>query len=646
VTAVRPYGTWASPIGPAAVARHGGSVGSVQRHGGATWWAEALPAEGGRVTVRRLADIGAEGAAEPVEVLPAPWNARNRHHEYGGTPYTVVGGTAVFTEWSDQRIHALDGDAVRPLTPTPGRTHGLRYALGPSARPAEVWAVRETVTGERPTDIRRDLVAVPLDGSGPRPLGPPSHHFLTVPVPSPDGRHAAWIGWDHPAMPWDGTQLCIAEVTDAGFGPHRVLAGGPDEAVVQVLWDEEGLLALTDPDGWWNLFRVPLDGGAPRNLAPVDRELGGAMWKVGMQWCAPLGRGRHAVVAAGQLCVLDEHAGTVTDVELAEEVVEWGSTLAVDGTRVHGVAGSAVRSDSVVRVDVGTGAVDWLAGHELPDPEWLPRPERRTVAGVPVVWFPPTSPECSGPPQAAPPLLVHVHGGPTSRNVALPDVEIAFFTSRGFAVVAPDYGGSTGQGRAWRNRLREQWGVVDVDDCAAVALELAEQGLADRARLVVRGGSAGGWTTAASLVALPPDGGQPVYACGTSLYPILDLLGWATGETHDFESQYLHSIVGPLPAMEDCYRERSPSSHPRRLTGPILLLQGLDDRICPPVQADRFVAELAGSGIPHAYLTFEGEQHGFRRAETIVAAITAELGFYAGVLDLPIPGVEPLELRR
>ena len=644
MTAEHPYGTWPSPIGPDSVARHGGAVGAVQRHGGATWWTEALPTDGGRVTVRRLAD----GADQPVEVLPAPWNARNRHHEYGATPYTVVDGTLVFTAWSDQRIHALDGGEVRPLTPDPELPHGLRYALGPSARPHEVWAVRETVTGERPTDIRRDLVAVPLDGSGPRRLGTPSHHFLTVPVPSPDGRRAAWIGWDHPAMPWDGTQLCVAEITDAGgFGPHRVLAGGPDEAVVQVAWDEQGLLAVTDPDGWWNLHRVPLDGGAPQNLAPVERELGGAMWKVGVQWCAPLGRGRHAVVATGQLCVLDEHAGTVTEVELAAEVVEWGSTLAVDGTRVHGVAGSAARSDSVVRVDVETGAVDWLAGGpELPDPQWLPRPERRTVAGVPVVWYPPTSPEATGPVDAAPPLLVHVHGGPTSRNVALPDLEIAFFTSRGFAVVAPDYGGSTGHGRVWRNRLREQWGVVDVDDCAAVALELAEQGLADRARLVVRGGSAGGWTTAASLVALPPDGGEPVYACGTSLYPILDLIGWATGETHDFESQYLHSIVGPLPATEQRYRERSPSSHPRRLTGPILLLQGLDDRICPPVQADRFVAELAGSGIPHAYLTFEGEQHGFRKAETIEAALSAELGFYARVLDLPIPGVEALELQQ
>ncbi|MGI5130631.1 prolyl oligopeptidase family serine peptidase [Pseudonocardia sp. CA-107938] len=637
-----PYGTWPSPIGADAVARHGGAVSSVQRHGAATWWTQAQPADGGRVTVRRLDD----GAAAPVEALPAPWNARNRHHEYGATPYTVVDGALVFTAWSDQRIHVVDGETVRPLTPSPEREHGLRYALGPAAGAGEVWAVRETVIGERPTDIRRDLVAVPLDGSGPRPLGPASHHFLTVPVPSPDGRHAAWIGWDHPSMPWDGTQLCVAEITGDGFGPHRVVAGGPDEAVVQVVWDGQGLLALTDPGGWWNLHRVPLDGDAPRNLAPVERDLGDAMWKVGAQWCAPLGRGRHGVLAAGQLCLLDEQTGTVTDVALAEEVVEWSSTLAVDGDLVHGVAGSATRSDAVVRVDLGTGAVDWLtSAAELPDPAWLPRPEHRTVAGVPVVWFPPTSPECTGPAGAAPPLLVHVHGGPTSRNVALPDLDIAYFTSRGFAVVAPDYGGSTGHGRAWRNRLREQWGVVDVDDCAAVALELAEQGQADRDRLVVRGGSAGGWTTAASLAALPPDGGRPVYACGTSRYPILDLLGWATGETHDFESQYLTSLVGPLPETEQRYRERSPSSHPRRLTAPILLLQGLDDRICPSVQADRFVAELAGSGIPHAYLAFEGEQHGFRRAETIIATLTAELGFYADVLGLAVPGAEPPELR-
>ncbi len=461
---IAPYGTWSSPIGAEDVARHGGGAGAVQRHGEATWWIESLPAEGGRITVRRLAD----GADEPVEMLRAPWSARNRVHEYGGTAYTVVdrgmdrpteearGGSSdsllVFTEWSDQRVYAVvEGAEPRPLTLVPEREHGVRYTLGPAASPAEVWAVRETVTGERPTDVRRDLVAISLEDGEPRVLAA-SHHFLTVPVPSPDGRHAAWIGWNHPAMPWDGTELCVAELTAAGFGPHRVVAGGPDEAVVQAAWDADGLLAVTDPDGWWNLYRVPLDGGSPRNLAPVERELGGAMWRLGSRWVTPLGGGRHVVDAAGRLCVLDEHAGTVAPLELAEPLVEWAGGVAVDGMRVFGVAGRTDRESAVVTADIGTGAVTWLAdtGHALPDPAWLSRPERRTVAGVPVVWYPPTSPAYAATEGSAPPLLVHVHGGPTSRNLALPDVELAFFTSRGFAVVAPDYAGSTGHGREWR----------------------------------------------------------------------------------------------------------------------------------------------------------------------------------------------------
>jgi dipeptidyl aminopeptidase/acylaminoacyl peptidase len=239
-----------------------------------------------------------------------------------------------------------------------------------------------------------------------------------------------------------------------------------------------------------------------------------------------------------------------------------------------------------------------------------------------------------------PPYVVHAHGGPTGRNSPVLDLEVAFFTSRGFGVVLPNYGGSTGYGRAYRERLRGQWGVVDVADCAAVARALVAEGLADPDRLVIRGGSAGGWTTAASLTS------TDVYRCGTAYYPILDLLGWAGGETHDFESRYLDGLVGPLPQTRERYLERSPSSHPERLAGPILLLQGLDDQICPPVQADRFAAALDGSGIPHAYLTFEGEQHGFRRAETIEAALRAELAFYGQVLGFEPPGAVPLELRE
>jgi len=662
-----PYGAWPSPISAADVAAAGGGPSWVGVHGGAVWWAENRPGEGGRVALMRATRDG-----PPTEVLGAPWNARNRVFEYGGRPWAPVSvsaeagsllrgapdTTVVFTNWDDQRLYALTpGEAPRPISPQPQRRHGYRYAEPTAlAAGAEVWCLRETVTGDAPTDIRRDLVALPLSGAAAedpdavRVLAA-SHHFLTGPRLSPDGRHAAWIGWDHPSMPWDGTELCVAPVLDGGrlgphrLGPHRVLAGGPAEAVCQVEWDGPGsVLALTDPDGWWNLHRIALDGTAA-NLAPTRDELGGPLWKPGSRWFVPLSGGRHAVLRAGRLAVLDEAAGTLTDAPT--ELPVWGPMLAGDGTAVVGIAGGPGREYAVVRYDPGTGELVELTPRpaHLPDRGYLPQPVERTFTGpdgarIPAYVYPPTNPDATAPDGELPPYLVHVHGGPTGRLSRVLDLELAYFTSRGFGVAVPNYGGSTGYGRAYRERLLGQWGVVDVADCAAVARALAAEGVADPDRLAVRGGSAGGWTAAVSLT------GTDVYRCGTALYPILDLLGWATGETHDFESRYLDSLVGPLPETRERYLERSPSSHPGTLAGPILLLQGLDDQICPPVQADRFVAALAGSGIPHAYLTFEGEQHGFRRAETIVAALQAELSFYGQVLGFDPPGVPRLDLRR
>jgi dipeptidyl aminopeptidase/acylaminoacyl peptidase len=642
---VAPYGAWQSPISAADVAAAGGGLYWVEVHDGAVWWAESRPAQGGRVALLCSGRAG----QPPVEVLADPWNARNRVHEYGGRPWTLLGdGTVVFTHWDDQRLYALRGGGTpRPISPEPARHHGYRYAE-PLAGPAgEVWCVRETVTGDAPTDIHRDLVALPaggaIDPAGVRSLAA-SHRFLVNPRLSPDGRHLAWIGWDHPAMPWDGTELCVAPVDGGVVGPHRVVAGGPTEAVCQAEWDgPDALLALTDPDGWWNLYRIGLDGTAA-NLAPVEDELGGPLWKPGIRWFVPLSGGRHAVLRGGRLAVLDEATATVTDVAGAPPV--WQPMLAGDGKALAGVAGAPDREAAVLRLIPDGGDPEELTSQpaHLPDPGYLPRPVRRTFTTpdgqrVPAYLYPPTNPDHAAPDGELPPYVVYPHGGPTGSNSAGLDLELAFFTSRGFGVVLPDYGGSTGHGRAYRERLREQWGVVDVADCAAVADALVAEGTADPRRLIVRGGSAGGWTAAVSLTR------TTTYRCGTALYPILDLLGWATGETHDFESQYLHSLVGPLPATQDRYVERSASTHPDTLAGPILLLQGLDDQICPPVQADRFAAALAGSGIPHAYLTFEGEQHGWRRAETIVAALEAELSFYGQVLGFVPSGVPLLALR-
>jgi dipeptidyl aminopeptidase/acylaminoacyl peptidase len=585
------------------------------------------------------------------ELLPSPWNVRNRLQEYGGRPWAVIDGTLAFTHWDDQRVYGCDLETmnVTAITPDPECPHGVRYGDLRPGRKGELWAVRETSVGPRRPDVARDLVALSMTGGEPRVLAS-SHHLLTAPQLSPDERHAAWLGWNHPAMPWDGTELCVAEVRpDGTFGPHRVLAGGPTVSVCQLEWDTpHSVLAMLDPDGWWNLHRIGLDGTVA-NLSPVAAELGGALWKNGSRWFVPLGDGRHAVLNSGRLAVLDEHTGAVTPVEAAASLTEWLPTIAAHAGGIAGVAAGPTRHSMVVHVDLAAGAVSELTPEpaDAPPAAYLPIPVERvfsTAEGeqIPAYLYAPTNPDFEGPAGELPPFVVHVHGGPTGRNYPTLDLDFAFFTSRGIGVVAVNYGGSTGYGRLYRERLREHWGVVDVTDCAAVAEALVTDGIADGERLAIRGGSAGGFTAAASMTTMR------TYRAGTVKYPILDLHCWTGegGETHDFESRYLDSLVGALPEAEQRYRERSPINNADTLAGPVLFMQGLEDEICPPVQADRFVAGLRGRDIQHAYLTFEGEQHGFRKAETIIAALEAELSFYGQVFGFEPPGVPTLDLHR
>jgi dienelactone hydrolase len=648
-----PYGSWPSPIDAALAAAHDGQPEFLGFVGDEVWWTEPRPAEGGRrALVRRHAD----GTRETV--LPAPWNVRNRVIEYGGRSWTGAMSDGhplvVFTDFADQRLYrcAPGDEAPVPLTPLSPVGGGLRWAE-PELIPGrgEVWCVLEEFTGEGPSDVRRILVAVPLDGSAAedrgavRELTPPAHRFVTGAKISPDGRKAAWLAWDHPLMPWDGTEVIVATVTDDGVltDPHTV-AGGPEESVPQVEWAADGsLLYASDRTGWWNLYR----DGTP--LCPRDEEFGGAMWRLGHRWFAPLPGGLIAVVhgkGTAALGILDPETGELVDT--AGPWTEFSPTLAVHGDRIAGVGASPRSAHEVVELDTRTGRARVIgAGHDDPvDPAHYPEPQIRTFTGpsgreVHAHIYPPHNPGCAAPGGELPPYVVWAHGGPTGRVPLVLDMEIAYFTSRGIGVAEVNYGGSTGYGREYRNRLREQWGVVDVEDCAAVALGLAEEGTADRTRLAIRGGSAGGWTTAASLTA------TDVYACGTIIYPILDLTGWASGETHDFESQYLESLVGPLAEVPHRYAERSPSEHAERITAPFVILQGLDDVICPPTQCERFLEKLRDTGrrVPHAYLTFEGEGHGFRRADTMVRALEAELSLYAKVFGIDPPGVPALELR-
>lgn len=661
------YGEWPSPIDAATAAAHDGSPEFVGFVGDEVWWTEPRPAEAGRRTLvrRHIKEVGREappwkggggrraGGTEE-SVLPAPWNVRTRVIEYGGRPWagTVRDGVphVVFVNFADQRLHRYEpGGEPRPLTPVSPVGQGLRWA-DPVLLPerGEVWCVLEEFTGDGPSDVRRVLAAVPLDGSAAddrdavRELSDGRHRFVTGPRLAPDGRRAAWLGWDHPRMPWDGTELLVADVAvDGTLRDARTVAGGPEESVAQADWTPDGrLLYASDRTGWWNLYR----DGEP--VCPREEEFGGPLWKLGLRWFAPLDSGLIAVLhgrGAPALGVLDPETCEVVDA--AGPWSEFTPTLAAHGERVVAVGAGPHSGHEVVELDTRTGHARVIgARHEdAVDPAYYPEPQVRTFTGpdgreIHAQVYPPHNPGYAGPADERPPYVIWAHGGPTGRVPLVLDLEIAYFTSRGIGVAEVNYGGSTGYGREYRDRLREQWGVVDVEDCAAVALALADEGTADRDRLAVRGGSAGGWTTAASLTT------TDVYACGTISYPVLDLTGWGTGETHDFESQYLESLIGPRAEVPERYAERSPAAHADRLTAPFLMLQGLDDVICPPAQCERFLARLAGRGVPHAYLTFEGEGHGFRRAETMVRALEAELSLYAQVFGTKTPGVPALEL--
>ncbi|MBB6474270.1 S9 family peptidase [Sphaerisporangium rubeum] len=616
-----------SPITAADVARVDDRPGWVELvstpEGEEVWWDEPRPAEAGRRCVVRRDPSGAVR-----DVLPAGWNARNRVVEYGGRSWRPLpDGGLVFTHWDDGRLYVLrPGGEPEPLTPPgPARYADLVVSLG------EVWCVRET--GDR-----RDIVAVPL-GAGPHEprVVTRAQHFLMNPRVSPGGAMIAWIGWDHPAMPWDGTRLCVAPLREDGTaGPHQVMAGGREESVAQAEWRDDGALyAVTDASGWWNLHLVPLDGRPARNLAEMPLEFGDAAWKLGLTWFAPAGD--RVVVTYGtpggrRLGVLDPDAGEIADV--GDPYTYWAATLSVsaDGTRAAGVGATPYRPFDVVVTDLATGEHDVVSPpRRLPPAEALPRPWAQIFDGVHAHVYPPSG-------EGPAPYVIFVHGGPTGASPLVLDVEAAYFTSRGIGVAQVNYGGSTGYGRAYRERLRHRWGVVDVRDSETVARGLAEAGLADPARVAIRGGSAGGWTALAALTH------SDVFRGAVARYAITDPEAWAA-ETHDFESRYLDGLIGPLPAARRRYEERSPLLHAARASGPALLLHGLEDAIVDHGQAERFLAALDAAGGRWAYLTFAGEQHGWRKKETIVAALEAELAFYGLIFGLPTPEVPPLTLR-
>ena len=647
------YGAWPSPIGAFDVAVAGIRLsGPVPVHtdaGDEVWWAEARPTEGGRTVVVRRDATGAVS-----DVLPAGWTVRTRVHEYGGTAWLPLpGGRLAFADWADQRVYRLDPGSTTPvpLTPEPAETAGLRYAdpvPGPGGD--QIWWVREAHSDGT---IRRHIVAVPVSGAAAadpaavREIAGGSD-FLAFPRPAPDGRRVAWIAWDHPRMPWDGTELRVGELgPDGTVSSVATVLGGADESVLQPEWaDADTLYVISDRSGWWNLYRLPAGGGEPEPLCPRAEEFGQPLWQLGAVTYARLADGRLAVLHGTDtvaLGLLDAATGTLTDLDLPYTL--YGS-VAVDGDTVLTTAASPVEPVAVVAVDLPTGTATVLRRSmtDPPDPAYLPEPRSIVVAGpgerdVHAHVYPPTSPDAVAQDGELPPYVVFVHGGPTSHSAAILNLEKAYFTSRGIGVIDVNYGGSTGYGRAYRERLRREWGIVDVEDCVAAVQALVRDGLADGERLGIRGGSAGGWTTLAALTT------TDAFAAGVSYYGVAELIAFAA-DTHDFESRYIDGLVGTLPEDRDVYVERAPLSHVDQLSCPVLLLQGLEDTVVPPAQAELFAAALDKKGIPYAYLPFAGEQHGFRKQETVVAALEAELSFYGQVFGFDPAGVPTLPLTR
>jgi dipeptidyl aminopeptidase/acylaminoacyl peptidase len=633
-----PYGAWKSPITSSLIVAQSISLMEVRLDGNDIYWLEGRPQERGRYVVVRAA---ADGTVNDVN--KPPYNARTRVHEYGGGSWLVAGGTVYFSNFADGRLFRQDAGASDPAALTPAPTdaeQNWRYADGVIDRRRNRWiGVREDHTDASKPYPDNTIVAVPLGGApeAGRVLAA-GHDFFSSPRLSPDGRTLVYLAWDHPNMPWVGTTLYLVALGDDGApaGAPTVVAGGPSESLFQPEWSPDGsaLLFVSDRTGWWNLYRYDLAAGDTRPLAPMRAEFGQPQWQFGMSTYAFAGRNRlvasYVENGLGSLGLIDLDSGKLTRLDLPFSA--FASVRADGGDRVVFVGGASDQPTSIVRLDLASNKHQVLRrSTDVADDETIKRClapvqaiEFPTENGKPAfaLYYPPTNPDYAAPPGEKPPLVVRCHGGPTSAATSTLALGIHYWTSRGIAVIDVNYGGSTGYGREYRDRLHLTWGVVDVDDCINGARFLAAQNFADARRSVITGGSAGGYTTLAALTF------RDYFAGGASHYGVSDPAALAK-DTHKFESRYLDWLIGPYPAEAARYKERSPADHAERLKRPIIFFQGDEDRIVPPNQTETMVDALRRNRVPVGYFLFSGEQHGFRQAGNIQHALDAELYFYS-----------------
>ncbi|MBN2467517.1 MAG: S9 family peptidase [Deltaproteobacteria bacterium] len=627
--AIRPYGSWKSPISADLVASQALGFTDVKIDNGHIYWIESRPSEKGRCVIVQRSP---EGSVR--DITPSPYNARTRMHEYGGGSFAVAERTVIFSHFSDQRLYRQDpGADPLPITPEASK----RYADAVfDRRRGRIICACETHSANASEPVNT-LAAVKLAGSAECETLVSGNDFYASPRLSPDGSRLAWLTWNHPNMPWDGTELWVAEVNEDGtLSRAEKVAGGVEESIFQPEWSPDGMLYfISDRSGWWNLYSLRNNRIQP--VTQQEAEFGVPQWVFGMSTYAFESAGRIVCAYTRQgrwhLACLCPLTGNFETIETP--FTELGFLRAASGSAVF-IAGSHRDPLAVVRLDLVSRTCEVIrsSGKITIAPEYLSSPEaiefptsndRKAYA----FFYPPQNRDYVAPSQEKPPLLVMSHGGPTASASTTLNLRIQYWTSRGFAVLDVNYRGSAGYGRAYRRQLNGQWGVVDVDDCVNGARYLLRRGDVDSNRLAVRGSSAGGFTTLCALTF------HNLFKAGASYYGISDLESLVTG-THKFELHYLDRLIGPYPECVDRYRDRSPITHVDRLSCPLIVFQGLDDPVVLPNQAEMIVTSLRGKGVPVAYLPFPGEQHGFRSAETIKRSLEAELYFYATIFDITL----------
>lgn len=639
---IAPYGSWSSPLSAAALAAGGINFGDLRSANGRLYWTENVPSRGGANALFSLAG----GVA--AQVTPDDANVRTRVHEYGGAPFIVDGDTVYYSQYSDQRLYALkDGGTPAPVTPPKYRYADCIVQPGAGKSSAALICVREQHTD--PAHVRNSLVRLPLPISGAGEVLFDGSDFVSYPRLSPDGRRLAFITWNHPNMPWDGTELHVAELTAPGLEAATIIAGGVAEAVLEPQWDSDGTLYfISDRSGFWNLYAQRADGVHP--VWPRSAEFAAPLWSFGQSNYVLCGNGR-AVVSfrergISHLAVLDLQAGTGRVLDLP--YVDFSHLTKIDSQHIAAIAGASKSPLAIVSIDIASAKATTLRSAAK-----SPLPADAISAAVPIdfpsahgrtahaFYYAPTNPHYQGTAGSLPPLLALVHGGPTAQSSAALRSGVQYWTSRGFAVVDVNYGGSSGYGRAYRRELNGNWGVVDAEDVIAAVRFLIDTHRADPKRTAISGGSAGGYTV---LVALST---SDVFRAGADYFGVSDMTALAR-DTHKFESRYLDSLIGPLPQAQSVYDSRSPLNHLDGFKVPVLVLQGAEDPIVPPNQSQRIVEALRARHIPVAYVLYPGEGHGFRKPENIINSLQAELAFYGQVFgfkpadQLPALSVEGL----